>query len=296
MGGPRALPLALLLLASPAVGTAVSGAPQAPDPCTVTIEVSRSHIEVHINSTSPGTASTTGNVTVDLPPLGERAVVSIQAAVDTGWPISVSPQTVQISGSMASTIPFALSVVVPPGTAVSTAVVTLVARAVYAGLQCTSPPLHEPTVQVLPYVEDVVATADAAVYSVPPSGSPRTATLSLGSRSNADVVYHLLYEPPSGVSVTGPDTVAGHYNGGYANSSVTLRVWASGAEEGIYPVTVRVEATAQGTATSAGRATLPVEVSAASVPGAGLVEVLLAVAVAGVALPGSRPGRGRRIP
>ncbi|HEX9710357.1 MAG TPA: choice-of-anchor T family protein [Candidatus Thermoplasmatota archaeon] len=118
---------AFSILAEPAVA-------QNPVPAlSFTIAPSERHAV--ISPSQPGTASFTGNYTVDKLNV-ERAVVTFNAVVSTGWPVTISPSVITISGTAGRTGSIYITVVVPPGElATNIGTLTVTGRAVAGGLQ-----------------------------------------------------------------------------------------------------------------------------------------------------------------
>lgn len=287
----RAAILGLLLTLAVLAGSA--GA--APEPCSVHITVDDEYVEAQISSTQPGTAQASGTYEATFPPLGERAVITLTGVVDTGWPISISPSTIQISGNAGRTGTFSISVVVPPGEPVQEAHVTITARMVAGGIECTPSTVRAPTIAVLPYVEELSVTTEQSLYTAAGSGSARVVRVWLGARANADVQATIAYAAPAGVVVTGPATlfVPGS-QAGTANGTFDVRVQAGDLAPGTYEVRVEVSASAQGSAAAQSSVVFSVEVGQPQLPGAGPVVALFCLAaVACAARPRAR-ARWRR--
>ncbi len=272
--------MALILMFSAATGIAAAAPPE---PCTVEVSIDDPYIEASVNATDPGAASTSGTVTATTPTGLERATISLTAIVDTGWVISISPQTIQVSGSVGRTSQFTLAVGVPAAEPVSSGIVTVVARMHVAGLQCSSSPVHEPTVAVLPYVESVTLTPSQTTYAISGSTSSRTVTIALGSLANTVVHVDLRYTAPEGVRVDGPSSLSfARRDDGTANTTFNLRIRPDDLELGSYPITVDAVASAGGSEQVEARATFSVEVQDEPLPGPGSAAALFAlVAVAG---------------
>ncbi len=109
-----------------------------------------------ISPSQPGTASFTGNYTVDKLAV-ERAIITFNAVVTTGWVVSISPQTIQVSGNSGLTGRIYITVVVPPGElAVNIGQLTVTGRATAAGFQ--SPPAQASAIIIpQPYFRVVIA-------------------------------------------------------------------------------------------------------------------------------------------
>jgi hypothetical protein len=139
---------AVSVLAQPAMA-------QNPVPAlSLTIAPSERH--AIISPSQPGTASFTGNYTVDKLSI-ERAIINFQAVVTTGWPVSISPQTIQVSGNTGRTGTIYITVVVPPGElATNIGQLTVTGRATAGGLQ--SPPAQASAIIIPePYFRVVIA-------------------------------------------------------------------------------------------------------------------------------------------
>ncbi len=281
---PAAWAAAILSLAvciAPALGLC-SAAPGAPSPCSVEMVVQKPFIEVHVNATLPATASTAVNYTVDMPPVSERAIVSFQGSVDAGWPISISPQTLQISGNVGRTGQFYVTVVVPAGQVASTGTVTLTATMTAAGFQCDPDQVDEPKVAVLPYVDEVSAAASEPSVSVEGWGKARSVSISFAAKANADVSLSIAFDAPSEVIVDGPTRqFALRRDNGWANATFSVSLRSTAGHPGSFPVTVRIVADAGGDSAVESRTTVSFEVSEQAVPGPGTAGALVLLAAAG---------------
>jgi hypothetical protein len=230
-----------------------------------------------------------------MPPVPERAVISITATVDTGWPVSVSPSAIQISGTIGRTGTFFVTVIVPPGEPVQEAHVTVTGRMVAGAIECTPSTVRAPTIAVLPYVEELSVTTEQSLYTATGSGSARVVRVSLGARTNADVRATIAYHAPAGVVVTGPATLfAPRSQGGTANATFDVRVQTGDLGPGTYDVQVNVSASAQGSSPAQSSVVFSVEVAPPQLPGAGPVAVVLALAAVAYAARGWASGRTRR--
>lgn len=277
---PHGFPL-LVLLSVAAAGVAASAAGEPPSPCYVELTVDEPAIEAKVSSTEPGAATTSGTYEASLPPVSERAVLTIQGSVDTGWPISISPSTIIISGNVARSGRFDLAVLVPSGELPITGTVTLTARMVVGGIQCTPDTVYEPAVTVLPYVDEVGLSAPESLLEVVTPGTTRTTSVDLAAKTNGDITVLLEYGGPAEVTVTGPPLVVAHRNeNGTAIATFDVRLAVS-AEPGEYLVSIRATATAGQDDTSAGNITLVVRVLERQLPAPGVLETLLALTLVG---------------
>lgn len=130
---------ALSILAEPAVA-------QNPVPA-LSFQITPAERHADITASRPGTALFQGNYTVNKLSF-ERAVVTFQAVVSTGWAVSISPSSITISGAQAQTGRIDITVVVPPGElATNIGTLTVTGRAIAGGLQS---PVAQATAIVVP--------------------------------------------------------------------------------------------------------------------------------------------------
>ncbi|HEX9710785.1 MAG TPA: hypothetical protein VGB42_12575 [Candidatus Thermoplasmatota archaeon] len=267
-----------LLACVPATGQA-GAAP--PEPCSVDVSIDKPYVEATVSSTQPGTASTSGNYTATLPPVPERAVITITAVIDSGWPITISPSTITVSGNAGRTGTFYLTVVVPPAEPVSTALVTVTARMVAGGIECTPSQVNEPTVGVRPYIEEPSLAPSQSLYSISGPDGARAVTVSFASKANTHVRAEIMYSAPEGIHVDGPAMIdVPRSANGTANATFTIRVSAGAAEVGTYTVAVGATASAGDSDPKETATNFSLEVNEAPLPGAGSALALLVIAAA----------------
>jgi hypothetical protein len=86
----------------------------APNPIPIlSLSLSPSQLEAHVTDTELGAVTFTGNATVEQLQL-MSSTVTLQAVVNTGWPVVLSPQTIPFDGP--GTEKFYVTVIVPPAT------------------------------------------------------------------------------------------------------------------------------------------------------------------------------------
>jgi len=112
------LVLGLLLLgALPASGPMPASEPAgaAPNPIPIlSLSLFPSQLQAHITQAQLGAVTFGGNATVEKIQGIERVTVTLQAVVNTGWPVVISPQTIPFINP--STQRFQVTVIVPPST------------------------------------------------------------------------------------------------------------------------------------------------------------------------------------
>jgi len=84
-------------------------------------------LDARLTNTQLGAVTFGGNVTVEKPQGVERVTVTLQAVVSTGWPVVMSPTTIELFNS--ATERFTVTVIVPPGTPPTVATLTATAHA-----------------------------------------------------------------------------------------------------------------------------------------------------------------------
>jgi hypothetical protein len=127
MSGPdqdrpvRGTLLAILVLAGSIVGFAMPGAlvteeaDAAPNPIPIlSLSLFPSQLKATVTQSQLGAVTFHGNATVEKMNYLERVTVTLQAVVNTGWPVVISPQTMPFVQS--STQQFQVTVIVPPAT------------------------------------------------------------------------------------------------------------------------------------------------------------------------------------
>jgi hypothetical protein len=285
MRGLGALTIVVCLFLVPLGAGAAWGAqsPAAPAPCTIDLTLSPRSRDAEVNSTRPIAVSFTGDYTVDLPPVAERASVTFTAAVDAGWAATVSPATATVT-SQARSGTVSVTVVVPaasrPG---DVGTLTVTARMVAAGLQCQDQDTG--AITPLPYLDDISGKITPAGVQV--KNGVGSFTLSLGVVASVPVVIALEYFGPDGAAISGPATVTLPDPAVAApNASVNVRIQAPGLAEGTYQLEVRLNGTASGGLSKQGAAYAPLTVSAGGAPvfSSSLLPLVAAVAVVGAAL------------
>ena len=117
----RAVSLALLVIVGSVLGFALPGsivaeeADAAPNPIPIlSLSLFPSQLRATVTQSQLGAVTFSGNATVEKMPYLERVSVTLQAVVNTGWPVVISPQTMVFVQS--GTQKFHLTVIVPPAT------------------------------------------------------------------------------------------------------------------------------------------------------------------------------------
>ncbi len=118
---PRALFLVLIMIASVLFGLSVPGsnvaedAEAAPNPIPIlSLSLFPSQLQAKVTQSQLGAVTFGGNATVEKMPNVQRVTVTLQAIVNTGWPVVISPQTIAYVNPR--TERFTVSVIVPPAT------------------------------------------------------------------------------------------------------------------------------------------------------------------------------------
>jgi hypothetical protein len=107
------LTVLVLVLVSPGITAAppsIDGPAIGP---SITITLEPPQLEAQLTDEQLGAVTFGGTVTVELPPI-IKGTVTMQAVVNTGWPVVLSPQTVLFSGPGEED--FQVTVIVPPAT------------------------------------------------------------------------------------------------------------------------------------------------------------------------------------
>lgn len=285
------LPLTLSLLGA-VVAAQTAGAPS---PCTIELSVGDTAEEAAVSSTSPAAVLFFGNYTVSMPPLAERAVVSLVSTVDTGWVSTVSPSSVTISGNVRMG-PFTVTVVAPAGALPEeVGLATVAATMVVVGLQCEDT-LEGLSITPLPYFDGFTGRIDP--QNVTLRSGAGSFTLLIGAKANVPVSISIEYSGPEGVTFSGPSSVALPGPGsGPMEVNVTVRISAGGLAAGSYQLEILVRGTTAEGLTHQGQLLAPLEVPLPGDPLQGAPWAVIggaaAVGVACVGAYGWRRQRGR---
>jgi hypothetical protein len=117
----RGILIALLVLIGPIAGFALPDAlvseeaEAAPNPIPIlSLSLFPSQLRATVTQSQLGAVTFSGNATVEKMPYLERITVTLQAVVNTGWPVVISPQTMAFVQS--GTQRFQVTVIVPPAT------------------------------------------------------------------------------------------------------------------------------------------------------------------------------------
>ncbi len=115
----RAVSLALLVIVGSVLGFALPGsivaedADAAPNPIPIlSLSLFPSQLRATVTQSQLGAVTFSGNATVDKMPYLERVTVTLQAVVNTGWPVIISPTTIAFIAPR--TQKFSVTVIVPP--------------------------------------------------------------------------------------------------------------------------------------------------------------------------------------
>jgi hypothetical protein len=118
---PRAILIIALLLGSVLLGLSLNGsgvtgdAEAAPNPIPIlSLSLFPSQLQAKVTQSQLGAVTFGGNATVEKMPNIQRVTVTLQAVVNTGWPVVISPQTIAYVDPR--TERFTVSVIVPPAT------------------------------------------------------------------------------------------------------------------------------------------------------------------------------------
>jgi hypothetical protein len=147
--------------------------------------------EVEITASQPGAATFYGNVSVTKASY-ERAIVTLQASVSTGWPASVSPSSM-VFATTGTVQNYQVSVIVPPGeSAVNIGQLLVSGRATAAGL--ASLPVTSAAVIIpssyfrvvvaadTPFIETSYSTMAAVAFKIYNEGNIRdTVTINIAN-------------------------------------------------------------------------------------------------------------------
>jgi hypothetical protein len=129
------------------------------------ITISPGDRTAEITASQPAAVTFAGNYTVDKLAF-ERAVVTITGSVSTGWPLTISPATITISGNANLRGTFLVTVVVPPGElATNIGQLQLTGRATAGGLQSV-PAVASAIIKPQAYFRTVIA-ADIPFMETP---------------------------------------------------------------------------------------------------------------------------------
>jgi hypothetical protein len=150
----RAFVVSMVLLSAFATLSPPAAA-QNPVPA-LSITLSPGERTAEITASQPGPVSFSGGYRVDKLAF-ERAIVTITGTMSTGWPLTISPATIQISGNAGLTGNFTVIVVVPAGElATNIGQLSLTGRATAGGLQ-SPPAIAQAIVSPRAYFRTVVA-------------------------------------------------------------------------------------------------------------------------------------------
>jgi hypothetical protein len=145
-----------LVILSALAAMAPQAAAQNPVPA-LSITISPGDRTAEITASQPAAVTFAGNYSVDKLAF-ERAVVTIQGSVSTGWPVTISPATITISGNANLRGTFLVTVVVPPGElATNIAQLSITGRATAGGLQSV-PAVASAIIKPQAYFRTVVAS------------------------------------------------------------------------------------------------------------------------------------------
>jgi hypothetical protein len=241
------LPLTVVALLVPVLA---AGATAAPTPCTVSISIADPSKEAAVGSNSADAVQFAGNFSVTLPPLVERASLTLTSEFDTGWVATVSPASITLTSTLRTGM-FTITVVAPAGvppTLVGTG--NVVGHMNAAGAQC-SDTVDGLTVTPLPYLEGISGNVEPRNVTV--NNGLGSFTLTLGAIANVPVTLTLEYGGPSGVTITGPATLQLQYTeSGIKNATDKVQVRAPDLPPGNYHLNVTVRAsTSNGLASQA---------------------------------------------
>jgi hypothetical protein len=196
--------LALLLLLAAFAFVADDGS-AVRDPCQVTIESTSSAPEARVSSSDGATAMASGEVTFQQP-AGTTAVVNLSASTDTGWPVSIDPQTATLNKQ--SPVFFVVIIQVPAAApAGASGNIIVDARVRINTFACTAPaPLTMP-VTVGPYVDVFGARILDASQQPAASGPWQAFDIEVEVRSNAPMRVNFAYTGDGGWQADGPTFV-----------------------------------------------------------------------------------------
>jgi hypothetical protein len=117
----RAVVLIVLMMGSVLFGLSMPGSnftedvEAAPNPIPIlSLSLFPSQLQAKVTQSQLGAVTFGGNATVEKMPNIQRVTVTLQAVVNTGWPVVISPQTIAFVNPR--TERFTVSVIVPPAT------------------------------------------------------------------------------------------------------------------------------------------------------------------------------------
>ncbi len=168
--------LSLLQFPPPAAGAPPDSLPEV---FGLSIVLDNPDQEARVTDSAPGIVQFTGQMTVDKPPV-QRAVVTLESSVDTGWVSSISPS----SAVFTSTTPqsFTVTVVVPEKT-LSTLTGRLLVRGTMTCSGQTSEATANGTIAVVQYFL-LSMTCDAPYFETGKSGVSTTYKVLINNKGN----------------------------------------------------------------------------------------------------------------